>query len=227
MDNPAVEAARPVDESVLPNLLIIQTDEHNFRTLGCYRKLLAAEEAFVWGRRAIVTTPNIDSIASAGAICTSFYAASPVCSPSRASLLTGLYPHNTGVPTNNMELKHGVPTLATVLSDAGYRTGYAGKWHLDGVGKPQWAPKRKFGFVDNRYMFNRGHWKQFEITPNGPRVKAMDKKGRPSYAVGGADEESFSTDWLTDRALEFIANPSDKPFFYFLSLPDPHGPNTA
>ncbi len=63
-----------------PNLLIIQTDEHNFRTLGCYRQQMSPEQAHVWGRGVRVETPHIDSIAPEGAICTSFYAASPVCS---------------------------------------------------------------------------------------------------------------------------------------------------
>ena len=78
-----------------PNLLIIQTDEHNFRTLGCYRTTLPPEQAFMWGRNAVVETPNIDWIAGNGAICTKFYATSPVCSPSRASFVSGQYPQNT------------------------------------------------------------------------------------------------------------------------------------
>ena len=154
------------------NLLIIQTDEHNFRTLGCYRDTLEKDQAFVWGETAFVETPHIDSIAKRGAICTSFYATSPVCTPSRASLLSGRYPQNTGSPQNNMPLNNDIVTFAEVLRRAGYETGYAGKWHLDGNGKPQWGPKRSFGFSDNRFMFNRGHWKKLEITDQGPRVAA-------------------------------------------------------
>ena len=71
------------------NVLIIQTDEHHFKTLGCY------------GGK-IVKTPNIDWIAKNGAIATSFYATTPVCSPSRASLITGRYPQNTPVTNNNI-----------------------------------------------------------------------------------------------------------------------------
>ena len=66
-----------------PNLLIIQTDEHNFRTLGCYRNTLTPDQAFVWGDGIAVETPNIDWLADQGAICTSFYATTPVCSPSQ------------------------------------------------------------------------------------------------------------------------------------------------
>jgi arylsulfatase A-like enzyme len=76
-------------------------------------------------------------------------------------------------------------------------------------------------------MFNRGHWKKFVITDDGPRVGAVDKKGNPTYGVDGADEKSFSTDWLCDRAIDFIGENGDRPFCYMVSLPDPHGPNTV
>lgn len=74
-----------------PNVLIIQTDEHNFRTLGCYRALVPREQAFIWGSGVAVETPHIDSLAKRGALCDRLYAASPVCTPSRASFVTGRY----------------------------------------------------------------------------------------------------------------------------------------
>jgi arylsulfatase A-like enzyme len=181
-----------------PNLVIVHCDELNFRTIGCYRDTLSPEQALMWGPKAVCETPHIDSLAKEGALCTKFYAATPVCSPSRSSLISGQYPQNTPVTSNSVHLDDGVVTFAHQLAEAGYATGYAGKWHLDGNGKPQWAPERNFGFEDNRFMFNRGHWKQFELTPEGPRVKARDKKGKPSYAVAGADEEST---WSASRIL--------------------------
>jgi len=204
------------------NLLVVMTDEHNFRTLGCYRDTLSPQQALMWGP-AVVETPNIDWLAEQGAICTSFYATTPVCSPSRAALFSGRYPQNTPVVTNNIPLDDGIITYAELLRRQGYSTGYAGKWHLDGSGKPQWAPRRKFGFEDNRFMFNRGHWKKFEITDKGPRVAARNATGAPTYAVDGADEKSFSTDFLTDRTIDFIREHRDEPFCYLVSLPDPHG----
>lgn len=197
-----------------PNLLIIHTDEHHFNTLGCY------------GGR-IVKTPNIDWLAENGALCTSFYATTPVCSPSRAAFVSGRYPQNTPVVTNNIPLKNEVITFAEILRRQGYSTGYAGKWHLDGTGKPQWEPQRKFGFEDNRFMFNRGHWKRMEDASSGPRVAARNKKDQPTYGVDGADEESFTTDWLANKAIDFIRDHKDKPFCYMVSIPDPHGPNTV
>ena len=195
------------------NVLVIQTDEHHFKTLGCY------------GGR-IVETPNIDWIAKNVASATSFYATTPVCSPSRGALISGRYPQNTLVTNNNIPLGDHVVTFAEVLRRKSYKTGYAGKWHLDGLGKPQWAPSRKFGFDDNRYMFNRGHWKKFEITRDGPRVAAI-KRGKPYYGVENADSESFSTDWLANRTIDFINANKTKPFCYMVNFPDPHGPNTV
>jgi arylsulfatase A-like enzyme len=209
-----------------PNLLIIHCDELNFRTLGCYRKTLSKEQGYMWGESAFVETPHIDRIAREGAICTKFYAATPVCSPSRSTFLTGQYSHQTPVVTNNVPMADGMITFAEILRQSGYATGYSGKWHLDGSGKPQWAPKRKFGFEDNRYMFNRGHWKQFEDTPNGPRVKAR-KNGKPDYSVAGADRQSFATDFLCDKAIDFMREHKEQPFCYMVSIPDPHGPDTV
>lgn len=196
------------------NLLVIHTDEHHFNTLGCYGGT-------------IVKTPNIDWLAQNGARCTSFYATTPVCSPSRSSFMSGRYPQCTPVVTNNIPMDDEIVTFAEILGRSQYATGYAGKWHLDGAGKPQWGPDRHFGFAENRFMFNRGHWKKFEDTPDGPRVAARNAKGQPSYDVADADEKTFATDWLADKAVDFIGHNAKRPFCYMVSFPDPHGPNTV
>ena len=72
-----------------PNVLILITDEHNFRTLGCYRQLMSEEQAQMWGPDTVVETPHIDRLARQGTMFTQFYACS-VCAPTRASLMTGL-----------------------------------------------------------------------------------------------------------------------------------------
>ncbi len=208
-----------------PNLLVIHTDEHNFRTLGAYRALLPPEQAFIWGAGLAVETPNIDWLAKHGAICDRFYATSPVCTPSRASLVSGRYPQRTGAITNDVPMHDSIVTFAEVLRRSGYATGYAGKWHLDGPARPGWAPSRQFGFEDNRYMFNRGHWKKLADSAAGPKVDAVDANGDPSYDLNGADSSSFTTDFLADRAVDFIRKQKDRPFCYMVSIPDPHGPN--
>lgn len=214
----ALPSAMPVAAAAeqSPNLLLIYTDEHNFRTLGCYRAHLSREQALMWGD-AIVETPRIDSLAEHGAICTNFYATTPVCSPSRAALISGLYPQNNGVVTNNIPLRENVETLAEVLRAHGYVTGFAGKWHVGGQPKPGWAPEVDGGFEHKQYMFNRGHWKEIFEKPDGtPFVTSYKPVG---------DAKSFTTDYLSDRAIEFIDAYRHKPFFYVLSFPDPHGPD--
>ena len=217
----------PTDGAERPNLVVIQTDEHNFRTLGCYRALLPAGQAFVWGEGVAVETPNLDWLAEHGAICDRYYATSPVCTPSRAALVSGLYPQNTGAIRNDLPMRDDIVTYAEVLRRVGYATGYAGKWHLDGPGKPQWGPDRHFGFEDNRFLFNRGHWKKLVRTPEGPRVGSTGPDGVPNYGLDGADASTFSTDFLADRAVDFIREHQGGPFCYHVSIPDPHGPNTV
>ena len=187
-----------------PNLLVIQCDELHAGKIGCYGDPL-------------VKTPHIDSLAKDGIKCTRYYAASPVCTPSRGTFFTGRYPQANRATKNNRPLADNEITFGEVLRRHGYATGYAGKWHLDGAAKPGWSPKRKFGFDDNRFMFNRGHWKDVQDTPKGgAKVKDYETVG---------DEKSFTTDWLTTKALAFLAANKRRPFCYVLSIPDPHGPN--
>ena len=201
-----------------PNLLVIHTDEQNFRTLGCYRKLMPKDRAQMWGPT-VCETPNIDWLADNGAVATRFYATTPVCSPSRGAFLSGRYPQNNGVVNNSNSLHDDTITFAEVLRKAGYSTGYSGKWHVYSSQKPWWAPVPKFGFTDNRYMFNRGHWKKLMDTPDGPKTTG-------SYRDIG-DEKTFTTDYLADKTVDFINAHKDEPFCYMVSIPDPHGPNTV
>jgi hypothetical protein len=87
-----------------PNLIVIQTDEHTINTLGCYRRLVGDINDSPWGKN-VVQTPNIDRLAKEGAICTRYYASSPVSTPSRASFQTGLYPVSTGCPINDTAIR--------------------------------------------------------------------------------------------------------------------------
>jgi arylsulfatase A-like enzyme len=74
-------------------------------------------------------------------------------------------------------------------------------------------------------MYNRGHWKKLEDTPTGPRVASVNDNGVPNYNLDGADEQSFATDFLTDRTMDMISEHKDSPFCIMLSIPDPHGPD--
>ena len=189
-----------------PNLLIIHTDQQSCWTLGAYGG-------------ALVDTPNIDTIGSEGAILDQFFTNSAVCTPSRGCLLTGRYPHQHGACVNNIPLNQDEITLAHVAREAGYETGYAGKWHLDGRPRPGWVhPERTGGFDDAPYMFNRGHWKRIEDSP----MPECQPTVFPYQILG--DQETYTTDWLTSKAIEFIRRPRSVPFLYMLSFPDPHTP---
>lgn len=100
------------------NILLILTDQHRYDTLGCY----GAE---------MCRTPNLDQLAARGVRFDRAYTNTVPCSPSRAALFTGLYPHKNHVYVNNQEVNPEVPNLASELDAAGYNLGYAGKWHVD------------------------------------------------------------------------------------------------
>jgi arylsulfatase A-like enzyme len=212
-----------------PNLIVIHTDEHNFRTLGCYRDLLTEDQAFVWGKGVEVKTPNIDRLANEGAICNNYYASSPVCTPSRASLVSGTYPIATGSYRNDIPMKDEVVTFAEVLKQDGYATSYLGKWHLDGDAKPGFAPERQFGFSDNQYMFNRGHWKALNDENGEPIIygKYDPKTQRQSVNLKTITDENFTTDYLVTKTLKILERDKNKPFCLMVSIPDPHTPNSV
>ncbi len=210
-------ATEAVETSRRPNLLIIHTDQLSSWALSVYARRLTRVPNY---GKVLVETPRIDSLARDGALLENFFVNSAVCTPSRGCLLTGRYPHAHGAYRNNIEMNRDEVTLAHVLQRNGYATGYAGKWHLDGEPKPGWIkPERSMGFADCRFMFNRGHWKKIEDQPTGdPKVSA--------YKVVG-DRDTYTTDWLTDKTIDFIEGRDDRPFFYVVSLPDPHTPFTV
>ncbi|MEP3389232.1 MAG: sulfatase-like hydrolase/transferase [Reichenbachiella sp.] len=200
-----------------PNLVIIQTDEHNFRTIGAYRAQLSSEMAEMWGEGIKVETPHLDALASQGVLCTNYNATSPVCTPSRASFMSGLYPHATGAVSNDAPYDDNIRTFAHQLKDDGYSTSYLGKWHLDGSAKPGIDPARNFGFDDNRYMWNKGHYKVVLEESNGDITLSED--------MSLANSETFTTDFLADKAIEIIERDKDGPFCVMISIPDPHSPD--
>jgi len=207
-----------------PNVLVIYTDEHSAWTLGVYGGKL-------------IGTPHLDRIGREGAVFHNYFVNSAVCTPSRGCFVTGRYPHAHGAYTNDVELDRSQVTIAECFRRAGYETGFAGKWHLDGEPRPGWVdPSRSMGFEDCRWMYNRGHWKRIVEKPEGwPENHSVAKvgnqeiisdksDGRPDLSYHIDDEGEYFTDWITDRCIEFLGRERDAPFFYYLSIPDPHTP---
>jgi N-acetylglucosamine-6-sulfatase len=167
-----------------PNLLLIVVDDLRWDDIG------PAGHPFV-------KTPHIDRLAREGARFVNAFAVTPLCSPSRASLLTGLYTDRHGIldNTDRSRRSHALPTIARQLQAAGYRTGFVGKWHMGN------DPTRRPGFDYWVAMKGQGE----AIDPE------LHEEGRTARARG------YVTDVLTDRALEFVDRASEGPFFLMLA----------
>jgi len=192
-----------------PNVVVILIDDMGFSDLGCY----GGE----------VPTPNIDALAAGGLRFTQFYN-TVRCSPTRASLLTGLYPHQAGlgfleslVRENSKgtqgHLRDDCVTMAEVLQDEGYFTIMTGKWHMgQNRGTPPWARgfmRSLSSAIGETYFPNQQQQRQNGLHVNGKRHE-LDA---PIFG-----ENWYGPDLMTDWGLKFIdeAIAADKPFFYYL-----------
>ncbi len=181
-----------------PNIILIFIDDLGWAELGCY------------GNR-FNETPNIDQLAAGGTRFTDAYSAAPVCSPTRASLMTGQYPPRVGI-TDYLRAddeKHLSPeqeTFVSPMKSRGYKTGLIGKWHLMGdYGKKRGAPSRH-GFD--------------EVICSETGYIAGGKYFHPYFFMKGVEareEGEYLTDRLSVEAVDFISRHKREPFFLFLS----------
>lgn len=184
-------------ENSQPNIILIITDDQGWGDLSFH------------GNENI-RTPNIDALGFDGASFTNFYV-SPVCSPTRAELLTGRYHprsgvHGTSAGGERMDLDE--TTLADIFKEAGYATGIFGKWH-NGMQYPYHPNGRGF---DEFYGFASGHWGDY-FSP-----ELLEKNGR---LVQG---EGYIVDDFTNKAISYIENHREEPFFAMLTYNTPHSP---
>lgn len=184
-----------------PNILIIYPDQMRADAMGC-------------AGNPVIKTPNIDRLANEGAHFLNAYTSFPICSPFRASLLTGKYAQGHGMVQNHFPLRGDQGFLAELLRDAGYRTGYIGKWHLEGGPKPGFVPPgRRFGF-EHFIGFNRGHEYRQSIY--------FDDAGQTFTS------RRYEPDYQTDQMIEFIdaavGAGDGRPFFGYISYGPPHFP---
>lgn len=171
------------------NIILFLTDDQRYDALG-------------FMGHPFLHTPHIDTLAQGGVWCKNSFVTTAVCSPSRATLLTGLYAHNHGILVNNMPLRERQATVATLLQAAGYETAWIGKWHL---GIPLTMP----GF--DHWFALKGHGR-YENSP---------------FLINGEEREvpGYVTDVITGEALRWLSSrTSNKPYFLVISHKAPHHP---
>ncbi len=167
-----------------------------------------------------VRTPNLDRLAAEGTEFTRAYSNHPVCSPARSMLMTGLYTHQNGFLRNNFYLEQHPENLGYRLKDVGYRTGYIGKWHLDGHERPGFVPPHRRQGWDDFHGFNRGHWYRLN-DPKESQARYFTPDGELVYS------DVFEPILQTDIALDFIKRQEpDQPWALTVSYGPPHDPYT-
>ena len=200
-------AADAVAKDSAPNIVIMLCDDLGYGDLGCY------------GHPSI-QTPHLDELAQQGMRLTDFYATAPVCSSSRAGLLTGRTPSRLGVydwiPAGHvMHLRPSEQTIASLLRDAGYATCHVGKWHLNGkFNSPEQPQPGDHGF---------DHWfgTQNNASPTHHNPGNFVRNGKPVGAL-----EGYSCQVVADEAIDWLEDHRDpaKPFFLFACFHEPHEP---
>ena len=205
------------------NLLFIFTDQQRADSLGCYGSTTGA-------------TPNLDRLAEESLVFENAYVTQPTCTPSRASILTGLYPHNHGATRNNLRLAPEIPTLAEMVSDDTYRA-YYGKWHLgdevvaqhgfdewlsfeDGYREHYSRPEYLERFSDyHHYLLAAGY--EPDLVVDGARVFSRQM-------VAALPEEHTKARFLGRETARFLHDFRQKrgrrPFILYVAFLEPHPP---
>lgn len=182
-----------------PNILLVITDDQRHDTLSVVQAEQGEKGRFPW-----TETPNMDRLAREGVRFRNAFVVNSVCSPSRASILTGLYAHQHGIVNNRTPFPEDATTYVKLLREAGYRTGYFGKWHMGS------QSGQRPGFDDSASFIGQGHYfdEPFEIN------------GKSTPTQGWVD------DVTTDFALDFIRKNKEQPFAITVGYKSPHGPHT-
>ncbi len=188
-----------------PNIIIIYPDQMRADAMGC-------------SGNPCIQTPNLDRLASQGVRFNNAFTSFPLCCPFRASLMTGKYAHSTGMHANHYPIPTNQEFLAAVLRDNGYRTGYVGKWHLNGGKKHEFVPvEERLGF-DTLIGFSRGHQYFDSIF-----YRNDDTQPRTSARY----EPDYQTSHLIEFMEESVRDPNQSPFFGMICYGLPHPPLVA
>lgn len=192
-----------------PNIIFIMADDLGYGDLGCY------------GQKNI-QTPNIDDLAKTGLRFTQAYAGAPVCTPSRCSLMTGLHNGHTAardnIPHYHTYLQNHDVTIAEALKKAGYRCGGIGKWSLGDAGTVGRATNQGFDMWFGYLNQDHAHYYYTEYLD--------DNETRLELTGNTQSHEHYSHDLMTERALDFIQQNKDDPFFLYAAYTLPHFSST-
>jgi len=194
-----------------PNFVFIMTDTQGANVVGAYD-------------RPELATPHIDDLARNGIRFTRAYTTCPLCTPARAGIFSGIYPHTAGAWTNNLPLGDNVKTMGQRFRDNGYWTAYVGKWHLDGhdyfgtgICPDGWDDK--YWYDGKRYL---GELSEEEIR--------LWRQGLETIEQLGAHDIRPEFTWahrVSDRAIDFLEHQSGEPFVLVVSYDEPHHPFTC
>ncbi|WP_136443778.1 arylsulfatase [Pacificoceanicola onchidii] len=203
-----------------PNVIVILVDDMGFADMG----LMGSE----------IQTPNIDKLAKNGVTFSSMYNCARCC-PTRASLLTGLYPHKAGIgfmavdfglPEYQGKLRNDAVTIAEAMRENGYRTLMSGKWHVGGDFEPRDADNWRVGDVDHPSPRQRGFDRFFGMVDGAMSFFHPHHLMEDDSRIEITSDDFYLTDAISDKACDMIEDSveDEKPFFMYLAYNAPHWP---
>jgi arylsulfatase A-like enzyme len=203
-----------------PNILWICTDQQRFDTLGCYGN--------PW-----VRTPHLNRLAASGTLFERAFCQNPLCTPSRASFLTGRYPHTTGARQNGQSIPSGEVLVTRLLANAGYTCGLAGKLHVSAC-SPAVGVESERRIDDGYSVFHWSHHPDADwpnaayntwLAERGTKF-ARTKFAGSRYVQTSMPEALHQTTWCAQKAIDFIedAQQTREPWLFSLNVFDPHHP---
>jgi arylsulfatase A-like enzyme len=203
-----------------PNLLFIWTDEQQAKTMAAYGNTK-------------IRTPNLNRLAEESVVFLNPYVTQPVCTPSRASILTGLYPHTSGCLSNNTPLNDTISALPGLLNDVAYKTAYMGKWHLGEEifphqGFQTWVSLEDAysGYFKNAADKNaRSSYHQW-LLKKGYKPDTEDNKFSRGFAAK-LPIEDCKPGFLAEQACRYLEQNKDHPFILYVNFLEPHMPFTG
>ncbi len=186
------------------NVVFIMTDQQRQDMLGCYGS--------PW-----MHTPNLDRLAGSGCRFNNAFTTSPVCTPARAALFTGVYSSTAGAFGNQLAVYRNVPFLGEILTPAGVAAGYIGKWHLNGTEGGYYGNGRSEGGFLPEYWYDGRCF-----------INDVGEEGFKRWEEGkGLSEQDCWGARVAERAVRFLNEHHHRPFVLIVSFDEPHGPSSA